>query len=212
MQYFVLPKCFIAFNAKVGSSALACAIVNKYYPHLLKESLDEYYRTWSQFTPEFIDTLPEAFRKLVREDKLDTFAFWQNICPRTKNPDGLVLLPIRDPVERFISTVAYFNMEAEKTLDALENDGEGVIYKLPINLKSNQHFWAQNILATKNTKYYKFPSQLEQLCKDAELDYPIRKVNEGEYIKPVLTKEQIDRVKKFYAEDVSLYESLPDLT
>ena len=83
MQYFVLPTCCIAFNAKVGSSSLACAIVNKHYPDKLQKTLDEYDETWSKFSPEFKNALPESFQKMFRNDRLDSVSFWQNICTRT---------------------------------------------------------------------------------------------------------------------------------
>ena len=127
MQYFVLPHCNLAFNAKVGSSTLACAIVRKYYPERLKKVLDDHERLWSQFSQSFKDSLPESFQRMLRNDKLDSVAFWQNICERTNKPVGRVLLPVREPVERFRSTVAYLQMDVDKTLDALENDGKMVI-------------------------------------------------------------------------------------
>jgi len=209
MKYFILPKCHIAFNAKVGSSSLACAIVKKYYPEKLKKVLDEHESIWSRYPQSFKDSLPEKFQKMLKNDKLDSISFWQNVCPRTKNPNTVVFLAVRDPIERFLSNVAYLELNPEKTIKALEdNQNDFIMETLPINLRKNTHFLTQSCLIKPNTKFYKFPEQLEQLCKDAELDWPIEKVNEGKFLKPNLSEDQKSRIKSYYADDVKLYESL----
>lgn len=208
MRYFKLPKCHIAFNAKVGSSTLACAIVKQYYPEKLKKTLDDHEKLWSQFPQKFKDSLPESFQKMLKNEKLDSVAFWQNICPYSNNPDTVVLLPVRDPIIRFTSTVAYLEIEPEKAIKALENDENVVLEKTSVNLRKNTHFLTQSSLIKPITKIYKFPDELEKLCKDAELNWPLEKVNEGKFQKPILSNEIIERVKKYYFEDVKLYEIL----
>lgn len=208
MQYFVLPTCCIAFNAKVASSALACSIVRKFYPDKLQKTLDDHNSTWSKFSQEFKDSLPESFQKMFKTDYVESKNFWQTVCKRTFQPDLPVLLAVRDPVVRFASTVVYLGLQVEQTISALENNDEVVVDKLPIVLAKNTHFLPQSIYNTEGTKCYKFPDQLQQLCEDAGLDWPLPKINEGKNKKPILTPEQIERVKKFYAEDVKLYESL----
>lgn len=208
MRYFKLPKCHIAFNAKVGSSSLACAIVKQYYPEKLKKTLDDHEKLWSRFPQTFKDSLPESFQKMLKNDKLDSVAFWQNICPYSNEPDTKILLPIRDPITRFASTVAYLEIDAEKAIRALENNENVVLEKTSVNLRKNTHFLTQSSLIKTNTSFYKFPDDLEQLCKDAELNWPLEKVNEGKFKKPILSEETIERVKKYYFEDVKIYESL----
>lgn len=208
MQYFVLPTCCIAFNAKVASSALACSIVKKFYPDKLKKTLDDHDATWSKFSQEFKDSLPESFQKMFKTDYAESKNFWQTVCKRTFKPELPVLLAVREPITRFASTVAYLNLSVEQAINALENGNEVVVDKLPMALSKNTHFLPQSIYNTEGTKCYKFPEQLEQMCKDAGLDWPLPKINEGKNNKPILTPEQIERVKKFYAEDVKLYESL----
>jgi hypothetical protein len=58
------------------------------------------------------------------------------------------------------------------------------------------------------TKLYLFPYELEKLCKDAELNWPMEKVNEGKFEKPKLSEDIIERVKSYYSEDVKLYKTL----
>lgn len=208
MQYFELPDCCIAFNAKVGSTSLACAIANQIYPDLLKKALDDHDKLYAKFPPEFLATLPESFQKMLNNDKLDSMAFWQSVCPRTQKPTKKVLLAVREPVVRFASTVAYLGMDVDDTLYRLENKLNGVIFKLNIPIYRNTHYLKQSSYITKDTKLYKFPDQFEQLCLDAGLKWPIEKANEGKNPKPILTEEQIKRVKAYYHEDVELFESL----
>lgn len=208
MQYFELPNCCVAFNAKVGSTSLACAIAKQIYPHLLQETLDRHEKLYAKFPPEFITNLPESFQKMLNNDKLDSMAFWQSVCPRTQNPTKPVLLAVREPVERFASTVAYLNMDVDDTLYKLENMLSGIIFKLEIPIYKNTHYLKQSSYLTANTKLYRFPDQFQQLCLDAGLSWPIEKANEGKNKKPVLSEEQVARVKAYYAEDVALFESL----
>ena len=208
MSYFVLPSCNIAFNAKVASSALACSIVRKYYPERLKNCLDEYERTWSMFSQEFKDSLPESFQKMFRNDKLNSQSFWQNLCIRTFDPVGDVLLLVREPVDRFLSTVAYLGLDVDDTLRILENDEYTVLERTNIRLRANTHFLTQCGLMRPNTRLYRFPDGLERMCLDAGLDWPLEKVNEGKNVKPVLTDEQVSRIRDYYADDVRLYSSL----
>jgi hypothetical protein len=210
MSYFVLPKCHIAFNAKVGSSSLACAIVKKYYPDKLKKALDDYESSWAKYPQSFKDSLPESFQKMFKNDKLDSISFWQNLCPRTKNPnfDSKILLAVRDPIIRFASTVSYLQLDPEKTIKALENNENFIIETMAVKITKNTHFLTQSSLIKPITKLYKFPEDLDLLCKDAELDWPLEKVNEGKFKKPILSEETIERVKKYYFEDVKIYESL----
>lgn len=208
MQYFVLPNCCLAFNAKVASTALAFSIVQKYYPDRLKECLDKFNSVVSRLPPEFIKTLPESIQKTIYNDKLDSAAFWQNVCVRTNEPDKPVFLLVREPVERFVSAVAHLQIDAEKTLTALENDERMVFQTLNKKARNDTHLLPQHIYNGTNTKLYRFPDQLEQLCKDADINYPLPKVNEGKYTKPVLTEDQIKRVKQYYKEDVALFDSI----
>jgi len=210
MQYFDLPNCHIAFNAKVGSTALASAIVNKFYPEVLQEVLDKHERTYSQFTQEFLDALPESFQIMLKNEKLDSKAFWQRICPSVYEPTKPILLAVREPVTRFVSTVAYLELDPEESILALENNTRIICEGVNIHLRRNTHFAYQHTLIRGDTRFYKFPDQLERMCRDAGLDYPLPVVNETKHEKPKLTDDQIERVKKYYAQDVKLYNSIPN--
>jgi hypothetical protein len=208
MQYFILPTCCIAFNAKVGSSTLACAIVNKFYPEKLKKALDDYEDRWSKYSQSFKDSLPPAFQRMFNTDYKNSICFWQSVAELSREPKLPILLAVREPLKRFTSTVAYLKLTVEDTLRSLENDEEILLDDMMVKLRKNTHFLKQSIYNQKETKLYKFPDQLEQLCKDAGLDWPIEKINEGKYEKPILTDDQIERVKNYYKEDFALYNSL----
>lgn len=206
MQYFVLPHCCVAFNAKVASSALASAIVRKYHPDRLEKSLSEYEKKWSQFSDEFKASLPESFQRMFRSDMNDSISFWQNLCTITRNPELPVLLLVRNPVDRFLSGASYLSQDIDKLLTGLEKDDEEyVLESLPIKITKNTHFIKQSWLIKGDTRLYRFPDQLEQFCLDAGLDWPLQRINEGANIKPVLTEEQIKRIESYYAEDVKLW-------
>jgi len=207
-QYFVLPECYIAFNAKVASSALACSIVTKYYPERYENAVKDYEETWSKFSQNFKDSLPEPFQVMFKTDFRDSKTFWQNICVRSKNPEKPVLLAVRDPVVRFASTCAYMKADVEQVLHALETDGSMVLESMECHVLTNTHFLPQYIYMTGDCKAYKFPDQLQQMCLDSGLNWPLDKINESKFEKSVLTDDQMDRVKTVYAKDVALFDSL----
>lgn len=207
-QYFVLPECCIAFNAKVASSSLACSIVRKYYPDRYQKAVDDYNFTWSRYSQKFKDSLPETFQVMFRTDFESSKSFWQNVCLRTRKPDKKVLLLVRDPVVRFASTCAYMQKDVEQVLQALEKNTNMILEILECNVRTNTHFLPQHIYMDGNCKAYKLPIQLEQMCNDAGLDYPLPKINEGKHEKPILTEDQIERVKTYYKEDFDLFNSL----
>ena len=150
-QYFVLPDCCIAFNAKVASSALACSIAKTFYANLLDQAKETYERTWSSFSDEFKKNLPESFQKMLSEDWDSSKAFYQNVCPRTDTPDKPVLLAVRNPMDRFACTVAYMGLDVDDTLTALQNQERRVLDTLPCFVHRNTHFLPQSIYNGPNT-------------------------------------------------------------
>jgi hypothetical protein len=209
MQYFILPHCCIAFNAKVASSALASAIVRKYHPERLEKVLAEYEEKWSIFSDDFKASLPESFQRMFRSDMNDSISFWQNLCTITRNPELPVLLLVRNPIDRFLSGASYLSQDIDKLLTGLEsNDQKYILESLPIEIANNTHFIKQSWLIKGETRLYRFPDQLEQFCLDAGLEWPLQRINEGKNVKPVLTEEQIKRIESYYAEDVELFKSI----
>ena len=208
MFYFHLPNCCVAFNAKVASTALAFSIVQKYYPERLADTLERHRKNIEGLSPEFIKTLPESIQRTIYNDKCDSVAFWQSVCLTKKEPKNPILLLVREPVDRFKSAVAHLQIDPELTISCLESNGKMVFQKLSRYARNDTHLLHQHIYNGINTKLYKFPYQLEQFCHDAELDWPLPRVNEGKYEKPVLTEDQVKRIEAYYSEDVELFNSI----
>jgi hypothetical protein len=202
MKYFILPTCYIAFNAKAGSSTLACAIVKTYYPDIETKIIEDHQKQLSVFSNDFVKKLPKSFTN----NALNSFGVWQRICPQTDTPDKLVLLPIRNPIERFKSSVAQFNLDVDEALNALENETKVLWRNIEICLTTNVHFKLQSELITTETKIYKFPEQLNQLAIDAGLNLPLPIINQNKQEKPKLSIKQIERIEKYYLEDKQLYD------
>lgn len=112
------------------------------------------------------------------------------IAPRVAQPNKLVRMLVRDPVERFQSACARLNMSIDAALDDM----------------NDVHFTPQ-IEYTKHgqeTVYYRFPDGLEKLCEDAGLDNPPH-LNTHTREKPVPTTEQLARIEVYYAQDLELF-------
>lgn len=202
MKYFTLPTCHIPFNAKVGSSTLACAIVKKFYPEIETKILLEHEEFLSKYSPNFFSKLPKSFT----ENPMLSFGIWQRICPQTDTPDKMVLLPVRDPIKRFISSVSLFNFNVNEVLDSLENNKDILWEEKLMPVNNDIHFVFQHNFIM--DKLYKFPEHLKQLAIDAGLSLPLPIINKTKQKKPTLDKKQIERVKSYYKEDFVLYNNI----
>jgi hypothetical protein len=202
MRYFILPTCCIAFNAKVGSSTLACSIVRNFYPEIEAKIFLDHQKFLATFSNI---VLPESFTN----KPLESFGVWQRICPQTEKPDKIILLPIRDPIERFRSSIAQFEFDVDQALDSLENKTEILSKEVSILLENDVHFYVQSKFIVKGqTKLFVFPDQLRQLTIDAGLVWPLPKINKTKNKKPILTTKQIYRIKQYYDDDVNLYHQI----
>ena len=107
-----------------------------------------------------------------------------------------VVLISRNPIERFRSAC----VEAEKTVeDAISELG---------TQKMNQHFVPTSAWLIDGCKLYKFEEHLEDAVRELGLDWPMHNVRGKEKPKPVLTEDQVQKIKIFYAEDFALYNSI----
>lgn len=194
-KYFVLPTCYIAFNAKVGSSSLARAIIRDFYPEI-EAQLQR-----------------AAFPVGKNPDNTQ----WQGQCPATDAPDKQVLVLIREPIARFRSAIAQFNnVDVDLVLAAMGTNGtvdhstvNNRISKL--NPGQNIHFSHQNsLLQVKDVivKLYKFPDHLDNLAAEAGLTLPLPIINEAKREKPTLTQEQESRILSYYAKDKEIFDSI----
>jgi hypothetical protein len=125
-------------------------------------------------------------------EPVDGMSF-RNLAPLTEAPDKRVLLAVRDPVERFRSALGMLGWTVEETLAMLPTT---VDPHLARQVELTRH--------GQETVVYRYPLDLERLCADAGLPFPLRVVNAGRWPKPHLTARQRSRVEEHYAEDMEL--------
>lgn len=139
---------------------------------------------------------------------------WHFKCPATADVAGRALLvPVRDPVERFRSACAQTrrSAEADAVLAELENPVAGTdgVRGARRHASLNVHFWPQIGYAERpeaaTVRLYRFPDHLGQLAADAGLAWPLPTVNEAAGEKPDLTPEQVSRAGAHYAADRALF-------
>ena len=121
-----------------------------------------------------------------------------------------LLFPFRDPVKRFISAVdtvkknkKYDNYNIDDFLDGIEEKGDF----------RNLHFMESSIIL-RNACYkfdhiqlYKFPDHYEQMLRDGGYEGDIPHKNKS-IKKWTLTKSKEERVRKYYAKDIEVFESI----
>jgi hypothetical protein len=179
--YLDTPNAAIALNFKVGSSTLARAVIAAHHHELngkLSNGTSVHYPA----------------------GKSANNTRWQGICPKVDAAERpVVLLAVRNPVEKFRSACAECNItDVDAKLTALEKGRERDI-----------HFLQQSRLLQKTTKLYIFPDHLDDLATEAGLELPLPDIDGGHNRdKPNLTTEQLSRVQKIYSMDIALFESI----
>jgi hypothetical protein len=179
----------VAMIPKVGTSTLARAIIRDRYPEIedLLQNRTHYPAGGG----------PDNLRL-------------QGMCPKAASLDGKTLLvPVRDPVERFRSACAQmgWGSRVEAVLDELENPMDGS--KPTERADANPHFCGQTMFADARlaaaVKLYRFPDHLEVLAAEAGLALPLPTINDANGTKPDLTPAQLARVEAIYADDIALF-------
>jgi hypothetical protein len=175
---------------RVGSTAITGAILAKYDPDA-KAMAD------NAAAPEGRRGMPQSTAK--REKDVT---------------DKTVLMPVRDPVDRFKSAFAIRHLlplalREIETVDAMLDLLEG---QDPSEV--NPHFRSQHLFVSdepNELRFYKFPDHLTELGEALGLDAPIEPdhVSESE-AKPTLTSEQETRVQALYADDITFFESITE--
>jgi hypothetical protein len=171
-----------------GSTALVGAILEKYHPDL-KAMAD------NAIAPEGRRGMP------------------QSVAPRLSYYNGeTIVLPVRDPVERFRSAFAirqwlrdYTGDESvDQTLDIIEAQAPDEV---------NPHFRLQSVffdelkLEAEEVQLFQFPRDISELASALTLDTAPEPDHVSE-TKPDLTPEQLTRVQAIYADDIAFYDSI----
>jgi hypothetical protein len=187
-RYFICGDKLMAFNAKVGTSTFARAIVKKYYGDLDAKLLSAAY--------------PEG-------QSADTLQV-QSMVPYRVNPDRPVVLLVRDPVERFRSAMAQVNLDdVDATITELLTEEGAYGYIRGVKLVENAHFVKQSTIKGNPIYYFKFPEQVDEAARFLGLDLPLVIINENTRgDKPDVTEAQAEAIRQFYTEDYNLWSSL----
>lgn len=183
-QYFLSGDRLLAFNAKCGSSSLVRAIIRQHYPAIEKTITEAHYPTGkSADTDQHHALLPFRVR-----------------------PDRPVVQVVRCPVERFRSAMAQCALsDVDKVLHELEAEqGWGVASYAP-RLAANIHFLPQSRFVGEITY---FPIQrISEAARALGITSPLGKVHTSES-KPSLTAAHEEQVRRFYSDDVKLWDSV----
>lgn len=122
-------------------------------------------------------------------------ADYLRICPKTDVPSAISLLLVRNPIDRFISSVVGAEIDVDIAVNGLGN-----------GLELDLHFAPQsNFIATNS---FSFDSGMVAFCTAAGLSYPLPIINKTRQEKPTLNDSQLAIVQEFYASDINLYNSL----
>lgn len=185
-MHFITPNYSVAFNAKVGSSTLARAII-------------------AAFHPEQEHTIQTAaYPAGIGPD--DTQVHW--LCPKEKEPTKPVVLIVRDPVSRFRSAMAQLRLtDVNETLELLEQGNAMRPPRRPRKLRDDAHFRHQHSLIAGGCTAFRL-EDLDVAATFIGLSLPLPTINEARGEKPTLTPEQEVRVLAYYAADKALYDSL----
>ncbi len=123
--------------------------------------------------------------------------------------DEPLLFPFRDPVKRFVSAMK----QLKKNKKYAEYDIDSLLDGLEQGTFKNPHFLESSIILRNacfifhHIHLYKFPEHYEQMLRDGGYEGNIPHENKSSE-KLTLTKMQEERVKKYYAKDIEMFESI----
>jgi hypothetical protein len=139
--------------------------------------------------------------QIANNSRAGSVAVHHALCEKYGNPGGVygistkpVHMLIREPVARFVSAMKYARRwgRTEPATDFLCTS-------------SGEHFQFQYVFAIKNASLYKFPEHLDRFEKATGLK--LRHVNQS-FEQFVLTDEELAAVRKYYSDDVELFNSI----
>lgn len=187
-KFILIPDNVIADIGKVGSTTIFRAVLETYHPDRVPITLGA-----------DISNSPDNGGR----GRVD----------RTDNPTAPVLLPVRDPIERFRSACSQSRIDDVDVLLTHLEEGTGEIGPKKTPIIESYHFRPQVDYRNSNQpmKLYKFPEHIDDLATEAGLPTPMPTVNDSisnNPPKPDLTPAQLTRVESIYAEDILLFNSI----
>lgn len=224
--YYSTPKYSVALNAKVGSSSMARAIIEQFYPR----------QDW------LIRTAAYPAGKSPETEQ------WHWMCSGSPTPTNPVVLLVRDPVARFVSACQQINIKPVNIQNAIDSiiDDVQCLRLRPENLSAEQwrtqadylkrqnarmrqrisaqgktpprfdflrddvHFLHQHEYAVGPTTCFRFPRDIKDAWEFLEIAAPIPEANKARREKAVLTEEQETAVRLYYSADQQLFDSITE--
>lgn len=178
IKYIKSGDAVYAVNLKAASSAILKAIAETHYPEVVDLIVNK-------------SSYPEGVEPMARRV--------HGALPHVEDPDGPVVLIVRDPVERFRSACGEIRMTADKALDSLESGGF-----------VNRHLLPTSRLLRNGVHLYRYETDLQEAVTALGLEYPLPEFLSTGGEKPDLTPEQLARVQAIYADDIALYNSITE--
>jgi len=172
----------VAAIGKCGSTAVGQALLEDVWPSAKERNRQP-------------DSKP---RKVAPGEPQVIIAALDNLPPQVQpwDPEFAgkdVIVPVRDPVERFVSACVQESIDPETALRDLEAGGE---------LLTNYHFQPAAVYAVfDRAKLYAFPEAIDSMCERIGVE-PFGQLNASSGKKPELTRAQEVRVKAVYREDI----------
>lgn len=189
MRYFITPNYCVPLNAKCGSSSLCRRIIAVYYPEIESKLQRAHY--------------PPGFNA----DKIQPHRF----VPDMASPDRPVAMLVREPLDRFLSGVAYLRLDLDAAIDSLLNGtpvpGSRGNRQRGIHVNRNVHFAKQSKMPYGETHLFRFPDHIQAIAALLGLG-PVPHLNITPRPKPQVTDAQRAAILNYYAADVALYESI----
>jgi hypothetical protein len=185
LPYFITPNYSVALNPKTASSSIARRIIQVYYPQIENSIITAAY-------PEGKN--PDNLR-------------WHGICPSEKIPSKPVVLLVRNPLDRFLSGVAYLNIDINNAIDSLVNNTPVQFRKKSLPILTNVHFEFQHLKTWGESHVFKLEEHLNDFVAFLGLgSLPVS--NQTEQTKPTITEEQKNIIETVYSEDIAFYNSI----
>jgi hypothetical protein len=189
MRYFVTPNYCIALNAKVASTSLCRQMI-------------------AAFNPEWERRLrTAAYPPGKGPANLPLHSF----VPSTRTPTKPVVLLVREPLDRFLSGVAYLQIDLADAIRSLTT-GEKVVCgrkrkNQQIAVNKNIHFKQQSSMPFGETHLFRFPDHIAEAAALIGMTLP-PKINVTPRPKPSVTPMQSRAILDYYAKDVALFQSI----
>lgn len=185
MKYFDAINYSIALNPKVGSSSISIAVLETFHPDLYGKIVNGWY--------------PEGITMETMQ--------WHGLCPGSRKPTHPVVLMVREPVDRFLSGVAYMQLDLAEAVDSLVNGTDIQIRRRAMPIQRNIHFRPQVDFGWGDTHLFRFPEHINQFVSFVGLNgFPVRNTTPNP--KPTPSAQQLESIRQAYAADIDLYDEV----